>query len=137
MIVGFTNGVMDLFHSGHRHFLTECKKQCDYLIVAVNSDASVKRLKGGERPKRGLVNRMGAALTIADAVIPFEGNEGPLILGIQPDIVFKGYDHCDESSFYRTMGWHGPTAPSEVKAPKLIRISHLPGFSTTGILSES
>ena len=135
--IGFCNGVFDCFHAGHKHMLSDARAQCDYLIVAVNSDASVKRLKGESRPLWKLATRVAILKQYCEAVIPFEGNEGPLILAIQPHVIFRGYDHCDNDKFWRTMGWKGATAPSEVRSPELIQCTELPGYSTTGIINEA
>lgn len=131
MKVGFSNGVFDLLHEGHRYFLTACTEGCDYLIVAVNSDASVKRLKGDSRPIEPLDVRMTAVGEFANAVIPFEGLEDGLIMAIRPNVIFKGYDHSPNQTHWaaRTPGWknlaHGVwTCP-------VIHVGHLPGFSTT------
>jgi cytidyltransferase-like protein len=136
-VIGFANGCFDHFHPGHQRFLQEAQGQCDWLIVAVNSDESVRASKGPGRPVWNFKTRFQIVRQYADAVIPFEGNEGPLILGIQPHIVFRGHDHCANEDWYRTMGWRlVPTAPSERRMPKLVQIPKFGNFSTTGILSE-
>lgn len=91
----FTNGCFDLLHKGHVQYLEEAKMQGDILIVGINSDTSVKRLKGEERPIQNLDNRMNvlAALESVDAVIPFEeDNPLNLIKNILPDVIVKGGD---------------------------------------------
>jgi len=91
----FTNGCFDLLHKGHVQYLEEAKMQGDILIVGINSDTSVKRLKGEERPIQNLDNRMNvlAALESVDAVIPFEeDNPLNLIKNILPDVLVKGGD---------------------------------------------
>lgn len=91
----FTNGCFDLVHVGHLHTLSEAKKLGDKLIVALNSDASVKKLKGNLRPIIPQLERMEliAALEFVDAVILFE-EETPLqlIKSIVPDVLVKGGD---------------------------------------------
>lgn len=94
--VGFTNGCYDLLHAGHLRSLNEAKQQCDRLIVAVNTDASIRKLKGSDRPiqtqeVRGLVL---AALEFVDAVILFDHETPlPLIETIIPDVLIKGADY--------------------------------------------
>lgn len=97
--IGFTNGCYDLLHAGHLRSLSEAKQQCDRLIVAVNTDNSIKRLKGPERPiqteeVRSLVL---AALELVDAVILFD-QDTPLHLieTIIPDVLVKGADYTVE-----------------------------------------
>ena len=92
MKIGLCTGCFDLFHEGHRYFLQECLKQCTHLIVAVNSDESVRRLKGKERPKEPLAARMLAVRGFAQAVIPFDGHHRALTLAIEPDVILRGYD---------------------------------------------
>ncbi len=147
MRVGFCNGCFDEFHDGHRHFLRAAATQCDYLIVAVNSDASIKRLKGNrefgnERPAFEMIDRVSAVChflkrntDIVFAVIPFEGDEGMLLMAIRPDVQFKGYDHSADPVFYRRIGWKNLAGPA-FEGPEIIKISHLPGFSTTQILRD-
>jgi cytidyltransferase-like protein len=135
--VGFTNGCFDLFHDGHRWFLEQCK--AGYLIVAVNSDLSVKSLKGPGRPFDPLTTRMARVRQYLHflrgddscAVVPFEGFELPLILQMQPDVVFKGADHSPNMDFIplkmpvgRDLTGHLPRIP-------VIHIPRLPGVSTT------
>ena len=91
----FTNGCFDLLHKGHVQYHKKEKMQGDILIVGINSDTSVKRLKGEERPIQNLDNRMNvlAALESVDAVIPFEeDNPLNLIKNILPDVLVKGGD---------------------------------------------
>ena len=138
MRIGFVNGCFDTFHEGHRHLLRECLARCDYLIVAINSDASVKRLKGHDRPRDNWTIRAlnaAAEIKFSGAVIPFEGDEGPLLMTIRPDILFKGYDHSPLPWFYRRIGWKKRPDPI-FEGPKVIQISHLHGYSTTEILKE-
>lgn len=91
----FTNGCFDLLHVGHVMYLEEAKSLGDKLIVAVNSDASVSKLKGPHRPIKDEYNRMSilAALQSVDMVLVFD-DETPykLIQLIQPDILVKGGD---------------------------------------------
>lgn len=97
--VGFTNGVFDLLHEGHLFSLTQAAREATHLIVAINSDASVKRLKGPERPIQSQTTRAQvlAALVFVDAVIIFdEDTPAELIEWIEPDVLVKGGDYKPE-----------------------------------------
>ncbi|HSC55226.1 MAG TPA: D-glycero-beta-D-manno-heptose 1-phosphate adenylyltransferase [Phnomibacter sp.] len=95
----FTNGVFDLLHDGHIFSLSQAAAEADKLIVAVNSDASVKRLKGPERPLNNEQARalVLASLMIVDAVVIFE-EDTPLhvITELLPDVLVKGGDYTPE-----------------------------------------
>lgn len=136
MKIGFANGCFDAFHAGHVHFLTSCRRQCDYLIVAVNSDEYCTRVKGADRPILPIAQRMLYVRGLAEAVFPFEGREEPLILQIRPDVVFKGQDHSPLLKYYaqRRPGWKEGRQPWF--AP-VIHIGRLPGISTTLAAQEN
>lgn len=91
----FTNGCFDLLHYGHVRYLQEAKAKGDVLIVGVNTDLSVRRLKGPRRPIVSLHDRMRllAALASVDYVIAF-GEDTPLklIMALRPDVLIKGAD---------------------------------------------
>ena len=94
--VVMTNGWFDLLHAGHIAYLEEAKKLGDYLVVAVNDDDSVKRLKGNERPINNLQERMAvlSGLQAVDWVVSFsEDTPENLICNILPDILVKGGDY--------------------------------------------
>ena len=94
--VVMTNGCFDILHAGHIAFLEEAKAQGDFLLVAVNDDASVSRLKGPERPVNQLEDRMAvlAALSAIDWVLPFsEDTPQALIAQLLPNILVKGGDY--------------------------------------------
>lgn len=98
--VGFTNGCFDLIHPGHVSLLAQSKGQCDRLIVGLNTDASVKRLKGKDRPLQSEMARaiVLASLADADAVILFEDDTPmKLIEAIKPDVLIKGADYTIET----------------------------------------
>ncbi len=121
----FTNGCFDLLHKGHLHLIAESKKLGDLLIVAVNDDASVKRLKGATRPVESLETRMKhlAAIEIVDYIISFsEDTPLQIIEKIQPDVLVKGGDYKKEE----VVGNH--------IAQKTVIIPLLDGFSTTKII---
>lgn len=96
----FTNGCFDLLHAGHVDYLKAAKALGDRLVVAINTDASIKRLKGETRPINTLANRMTVlqALQAVDWVIPFdEDTPLDLINLLQPDILVKGADYQKEN----------------------------------------
>lgn len=138
MKIGFANGCFDLFHDGHRHYLTECRRHCSYLIVAVNTDDYCRRVKGEGRPYDPLGMRMLQVRCYAEAVIPFLGNEQPLIMAIRPDIVFKGAEHSPEQTFYaaRVPGWKAKPDGEKMWVAPVVHIPRLPGFSTTLVAQE-
>jgi len=94
--VGFTNGCFDLIHPGHVRLLGKARARCDRLIVALNTDASVRRLKGPTRPVQNETARatVMASMAAADLVMLFD-EETPLelITKLLPDIIFKGADY--------------------------------------------
>ena len=97
--VVMTNGCFDILHAGHVSYLTEARKLGDRLIVAVNDDASVKRLKGPERPVNSLAQRMAvlAGLESVDWVVPFsEETPERLICHVIPNVLVKGGDYRPE-----------------------------------------
>ena len=96
----FTNGVFDILHAGHVDYLTNAKALGDYLIVALNTDYSVSRLKGPTRPIHSLEDRIAvlSALRCVDCVVSFdEDTPERIIAEIRPDIHVKGGDYTVES----------------------------------------
>ncbi|MEE2566633.1 D-glycero-beta-D-manno-heptose 1-phosphate adenylyltransferase [Hyphobacterium marinum] len=97
--VGLTNGCFDILHPGHVSLLRQARAECDRLIVALNSDASVKRLKGEGRPVNNEVSRATvlASLASVDRVVIFgEDTPADLIEALAPDLYFKGADYTVE-----------------------------------------
>ena len=136
MKVGLFNGCFDCFHDGHLHALEEAGRQCDYLVVAVNTDESVRRLKGDTRPKDTLYLRMlhVEQHKLVNAVIPFDGVLDALIMAIKPQIVFVGYDHRAPIKLaWYAKGWK--EGGNQAGFADVIQLSHLPGFSTTSKLN--
>ncbi len=91
----FTNGCFDILHYGHIKYLEDAKNKGDYLIVAVNSDSSIKKIKDPRRPVIGQSDRLKtvAALASVDFVVLFnEDNPLKLIKALRPDILIKGAD---------------------------------------------
>jgi D-beta-D-heptose 7-phosphate kinase/D-beta-D-heptose 1-phosphate adenosyltransferase len=127
-----TNGCFDILHPGHIRYLQQAKELGDRLVVLVNSDASVKRLKGSERPVNDLEYRMEmlAALECVDWVVPFE-NDTPKqeIDQLLPDILSKGGDYTDITMI---AGHESVLANGgEVKI-----LSFIEGHSTTAIIKS-
>ena len=94
--IGFTNGCFDLLHPGHLSLIRQAREACDRLIVGLNSDASVRRLKGPDRPVQSEAARAAvlASLEAVDLVVIF-GEDTPLTLieGLRPDVLVKGADY--------------------------------------------
>lgn len=127
----FTNGCFDLLHDGHLTLLTECKQMGGKVVVGLNSDESVRLLKGPSRPIKNEQSRLYqlAALLATDAVIIFH-EETPLelIKLIQPDILVKGGDYTIDNivgaSFIKSYGG------------EVCIVSTVEGFSTSGIIKK-
>ena len=97
--IAFTNGVFDILHPGHIFSLSQAAKEADFLVVGLNSDASVKRLKGKDRPVNNQETRslLLASLIMVDAVVIFEEDTPlELINAIKPDVLVKGGDYTIE-----------------------------------------
>jgi len=95
----FTNGVFDILHPGHIFSLSQAAKEADFLIVGLNSDESVKRLKGQQRPINHQDSRalLLASLLMVDVVVIFEEDTPlQLINTIKPDVLVKGGDYTIE-----------------------------------------
>jgi D-beta-D-heptose 7-phosphate kinase/D-beta-D-heptose 1-phosphate adenosyltransferase len=129
--VVMTNGCFDILHPGHVRYLQEAAQLGDRLVVAVNSDASVRRLKGDSRPIVPLQARIEvlAALRCVDWVIPFEEDTPQrLICAVRPDILVKGGDYRpDEIAGADCV----QAAGGQVKV-----LSFWDGFSTTDIVNQ-
>lgn len=97
--IGFTNGCFDLVHPGHVSLLRQAREACDHLIVGLNTDASVKRLKGDKRPVQSEMARaiVLASLAPVDMVVLFDGDTPiNLIEALRPDVLVKGADYTVE-----------------------------------------
>jgi D-beta-D-heptose 7-phosphate kinase/D-beta-D-heptose 1-phosphate adenosyltransferase len=129
--VGFTNGCFDIVHPGHVGMLAAARAECDRLVVALNSDASVQRLKGPTRPINVLADRCAviAALGSVDAVISFD-DETPLelIRRLKPDVLMKGADYTVET----TVG----AADVIAAGGRVALIDLLEGHSTTRVIDR-
>jgi D-beta-D-heptose 7-phosphate kinase/D-beta-D-heptose 1-phosphate adenosyltransferase len=129
--VAFTNGCFDILHPGHLFSIGQAAKEADYLIVGLNSDASVKRLKGPDRPINSTESRalVIANLVLVDAVVVFEEDTPyELITTLLPDILVKGGDYTIENI----------VGAKEVIANggKVIINPIVDGFSTTNIIEK-
>lgn len=129
--IGFTNGVFDLMHPGHLSSLRMAKAECDRLVVAVNSDASVRRLKGPDRPIQDEIHRAAvlAALGHVDLVVIFEDDTPQKIIeALLPDVLVKGGDyHPDTIVGSDIVRAHGG---------RVVITPILEGFSTTSIVNK-
>jgi rfaE bifunctional protein nucleotidyltransferase chain/domain len=133
--VAFTNGVFDLLHPGHIDVLTAARATAGALIVGLNSDESVRRLKGPTRPIRSDAERsyVLAALECVDLVVVFpEDTPLALVKLLRPDVIVKGGDYSEDTivGAAEVKGWGG----------KVVVVPITPGHSTTNIikrLSES
>ncbi len=129
--VGFTNGCFDLVHAGHLDSLTQARNHCDRLIVALNSDYSVRRLKGEDRPINAEMDRamLLAALIPVDMVVIFhEDTPEALLELLRPDVLMKGEDYREDEivggAFVKSYGG------------RIVRIPLREGYSTTGSIER-
>ncbi len=131
LTVVFTNGVFDLLHPGHVRYLSEARRLGDALIVGLNSDRSVRAIKGPSRPVTPEAERAEvlAALGCVDAVVVFdEDTPHAIIARLQPDVLVKGADWADDRIVGRDI--------VEARGGRVVRIPLAPGYSTTAILSR-
>ncbi len=121
-----TNGCFDLLHEGHLHLLREARKLGDLLVVLINSDSSIKLLKGNSRPIESLEARMEnlAAVPVVDAIVVFEEETPTQIISmIKPHILVKGADY------------QGKYVAGVQYCQQLVFIPLLEGYSTSNIIS--
>jgi len=129
--VVFTNGVFDLLHPGHVRYLQAARREGDALIVAVNSDRSVRANKGPSRPITPEDERaeLVAALAVVDAVVVFdEETPAAIIDRIQPDVLVKGADWAAD----RIVG----RETVEARGGRVVRVPVEPTWSTTSIVER-
>ena len=129
--VVFTNGVFDLLHPGHVDILLGARRLGDALVVGLNGDASVRRLKGPERPVRGEAERayVLAAFEMVDAVVLFEEDTPlELIRAIRPNVLVKGGDYTEGTIVGApdVRSWNGDVQVIALR----------PGESTTNIIRK-
>lgn len=127
----FTNGCFDILHAGHVAYLNEIRRLGDRLVVAVNDDDSVRRLKGPGRPVNALEDRMSvlAGLAAVDWVVPF-GEDTPLALieALEPDVLAKGGDYREED----IVGYREVTG----KGGRVVVVDYREGKSTSELIER-
>jgi D-beta-D-heptose 7-phosphate kinase/D-beta-D-heptose 1-phosphate adenosyltransferase len=132
LTVGFTNGCFDILHAGHISLLAAARGRCDRLVVALNSDSSVRRLKGPTRPINPLAQRciVMAAIKYVDCIVSFE-DDTPLALieHLLPDVLFKGAD-------YRIADVVGAEAVQNAGG-RVVLCDLVAGQSTTRIIAQA
>ncbi|HTP05671.1 MAG TPA: D-glycero-beta-D-manno-heptose 1-phosphate adenylyltransferase [Nitrospirota bacterium] len=127
----FTNGCFDLIHTGHTRYLAKAKSFGDILLVAVNSDSSVRMIKGEKRPINAQAERAEnlAALESVDFVTIFdEPDPHKIISELQPDVLVKGGDWPVEKIIGRDV--------VEAKGGNVISVGYIEGASTTAIIEN-
>jgi D-glycero-beta-D-manno-heptose 1-phosphate adenylyltransferase len=127
----FTNGVFDLLHPGHVRYLQQARALGDALIVGVNSDRSVRALKGPTRPITTEDERaeMIAALACVDAAVVFdEDTPWQLIAALQPDVLVKGADWAEDAIVGRDV--------VEARGGRVVRVPIESGYATTSIIDR-
>ncbi len=128
-VIVFTNGVFDLLHVGHLRYLAQARRLGDALLVGVNSDRSVRLIKGADRPIVSESERAEIleALACVDAVVIFDADTpAALIDALQPDILVKGADWAADAIVGRDI--------VEARGGRVVRIAIEPGHSTTNIV---
>jgi D-beta-D-heptose 7-phosphate kinase / D-beta-D-heptose 1-phosphate adenosyltransferase len=130
--IGFTNGVFDILHPGHVRVLEESRSRCDRLVVGLNSDASVMRLKGAGRPVNSEQARAQVlcGLAAVDGVVIFE-EDTPLnlITALKPDVLVKGGDYTRDTIVGADL--------VEARGGEVFVVALVPGQSTTSIIARS
>lgn len=130
--VVFTNGVFDLLHPGHTRYLAAARAEGDALIIGVNSDRSVRAIKGPTRPITPELERAEilAALACVDAAVIFdEDTPADIIRAIQPDVLVKGADWAADAIVGRDT--------VEARGGKVVRMPIEQGWSTTKIVEKA
>jgi D-beta-D-heptose 7-phosphate kinase/D-beta-D-heptose 1-phosphate adenosyltransferase len=130
--VGFTNGCFDLLHPGHIKVLAGARSVCDRLVVGLNSDASVKRLKGADRPVQDVHARAEilAALEAVDLVVVFEEDTPEkLISRVKPKVLVKGGDYKRNEVVGHEI--------VEAQGGEVILIDLVPGYSTSAMVERA
>jgi rfaE bifunctional protein nucleotidyltransferase chain/domain len=127
----FTNGCFDLIHAGHTRYLAQAKAFGDVLVVAANSDASVRAIKGEKRPINSEADRMEtlAALESVDFVTLFEELDPYRIIGeLQPDVLVKGGDWPIDKIIGRDI--------VEARGGRVVNVPYVEGPSTTRLIEK-
>ena len=130
--IGFTNGCFDLLHRGHVKLMAQARAHCDRLVVGLNSDGSVRRLKGPERPIQDVASRADvlAALEAVDLVVVFEEDTPLELIGaVRPAVLVKGGDYTREQVVGHEV--------VEQNGGEVILVDLVPGHSTTSMVARS
>jgi D-beta-D-heptose 7-phosphate kinase/D-beta-D-heptose 1-phosphate adenosyltransferase len=129
--VVFTNGVFDLLHPGHVRYLQDARREGDALVVGVNSDRSVRTIKGPTRPLTPEQERAEvlAGLACVDAVVIFDEDDPQQIISrLQPDVLVKGADWAADAIVGRET--------VEARGGRVMRIAVAEGYSTSAIIQK-
>lgn len=121
MIIGYTSGIFDLFHQGHKNYLLACKKSCDFLIVGVDSDYRAKILKGDNRPIDDISTRLKHVSVYCDYTFEKIEQSGVYIKKYHPDVFFRSNDNMIKN---------------RKKNHKIIYIPYTDGVSTSMLISQ-
>jgi rfaE bifunctional protein nucleotidyltransferase chain/domain len=127
----FTNGVFDLLHPGHIEVLDRARREGAALVVGLNSDASVQRLKGPTRPVRNTAERAAvlAGLEAVDAVVVFEDDTPQaLVQALAPDVIVKGGDYSPDTIVGAEV--------VRARGGRVVVVPLVPGQSTTSIIEK-
>ena len=127
----FTNGVFDLLHVGHLRYLQQARALGDALLVGINSDRSVRAIKGADRPITPEAERAEilAALGCVDGVVVFDEDTPHAVIGVlQPDILVKGADWAADAIVGRDI--------VEARGGRVVRIAIEPGHSTSALVEN-
>jgi D-glycero-beta-D-manno-heptose 1-phosphate adenylyltransferase len=128
----FTNGVFDIVHPGHVRYLLAARALGDALVVGVNSDRSVRALKGPSRPLNSQSERAEvlAALACVDCAVIFDEETPHALIGrLQPDVLVKGADWAEDNIVGRDI--------VEARGGRVVRMPIEPGFSTTELIRRA
>ena len=129
--IGVCNGCFDLLHKGHLHLIRNSKKRCDKLLILLNSDKSVKKIKGKERPIENEKKRKSKLIKfkeVSDVMIFRESTPLKIIKDIKPDYIFKGSDYKNK--------WISGQNYIKKYGGKTILIKILKNYSTTSIINQ-
>jgi len=130
--IGFTNGCFDIVHLGHIDYLSRAADLADVLVIGVNTDASVSRIKGANRPLQDEFSRsmLLASFQFVDAVVLFDDDTPyELIKAIQPNVLVKGSDYNEADIV-------GADIVGD-KGGKIVTIDFLDGYSTSSIIEKA
>jgi D-beta-D-heptose 7-phosphate kinase / D-beta-D-heptose 1-phosphate adenosyltransferase len=131
LVVGFTNGCFDIIHEGHIELMTQARSHCDRLIVAINSDASVSKLKGPTRPIQSekARTRILSSFAFVDAVITFDAaTPTDLIADLAPNVLIKGADYTLQEVVGKSI--------VEANGGRVVLVPLVPDSSTTKIVEQ-